>query len=107
MSSLQLLYLFEDIIQGAIERLVAEGNKPLFKQAQLDRYLGIKTLLRISRIWVAFLQLGKTVNWDLCSLYIKQIWKEIRYPQDMFVTLGGVIEVVCRSNKPTAVTLAR
>ena len=47
------------------------------------------------------------MNWDLCSLYIKQIWKEIRYPQDMFVTLGGVIEVVCRSNKPIAVTLAR
>ena len=36
MSSLQLLYLFEHIIPGAIERLVAEDNKPLFKQARLD-----------------------------------------------------------------------
>ena len=98
------LELFHKVPAGAIETLFDEQNQPLFKRADLGKYLGIRTkgdnfkdfpshyTRHRSEIEAAGLTapLGRTKNLH-----------------DIFINLDGSIEMAVRSKKPKAVALVK
>ena len=98
------LELFQEVPAGAIEMIFDEQNQPLFKRADLGKYLGIRnirdnfkdfpshyTRLRpeIEGV-VPYSTLGRTKN-----------------PHDIFINLDGSIEMAVQSKRNKAVALAK
>ena len=95
------LELFHEVPAGAIEMLFDDQNQPLFKRADLGKYLGIRntrdnfkdfpshyTRLRSEIEGVGSTNsLGRTKN-----------------PHDIFINLDGSIEIAAQSKKCKAVT---
>ena len=98
------LELFHEVPAGAIEMLFDDQNQPLFKRADLGKYLGIRntrdnfkdfpshyTRLRSEIEGVGSTNsLGRTKN-----------------PHDIFINLDGSIEIAAQSKKCKTVTLIK
>ena len=98
------LELFHEVPAGAIETLFDEQNQPLFKRADLGKYLGIRNI-------------GDNFK-DFSSHHVcprSEIEGVVRYdtfgrtknPHDIFINLDGPIEMAVRSKKPKAVALIK
>ena len=98
------LELFHEVPAGAIETLFDEQNQPLFKRADLGKYLGIENIKNHFKDFPSHYthfrsnlegggqtsSLGKTKN-----------------RHDIFVNLDGSIEMAVPSKKPKAVALVK
>ena len=96
------LELFHEVPAGAIETLFDEQNQPLFKRADLGKYLGIRNIGDNFKDFpsgynhprseieagVSTAHLGRTKN-----------------PHDIFINLDGSIETTVRSKNLKAVAL--
>ena len=101
------LDLFNSVPTGAIETLFDEQNQPLFKRADLGRYLGIKKIRDSFIDFPAhFCRTRETLD-GTTSTGTTGVLGRLRNPHDVFVNLDGALEIVIRSRKPKAVELAK
>jgi len=96
------LELFYEVPAGAIETLVDAENKPLFKRADLGRYLDIKNI-KSNFVEVVKTRTRKEIMRGRSDLPLKkdQNW------HDCFVFLDGALEIAVKSRKPRAVELIK
>ena len=98
------LELFHGVPVGAIETLFDEQNQPLFKRADLGKYLGIESI--------------KNNFKDFPSHYTRHRLEmeagsqtsplgRTKNPHDIFINLDGSIEMAVQSKKPKAAALVK
>ena len=98
------LKLFHEIPAGAIETLFDDQNQPLFKRADLGNYLSIED---IKHNFKDFPSHYIRPRLDLKGGGQAPFLGRAKNPHDIFINLGGSIEMVVGSKKPKEVTLVK
>ena len=98
------LELFHKVRPGATETLFNEQNQPLFKRADLGRYLGIRN---IRDNFKDFPSHYTRLRSEIESVVPYSPLERTKNCHDIFVNLDGSIEIAVRSKKPKAVTLVK
>lgn len=104
---LSQLSLFNAVPAGVIETLFDEQNQPNFKRADLEKFLnilnarqyGLDRSMTISRGEIE----GRPIV--VCDYSRSGMLGGGKNPHDIFVTLGGTLEITLRSRKAKAVKL--
>ena len=84
------LELFNAVPAGAIETVSDSDNNPLFKRADLGRFLGI------ARIKDMFKNVKYTARCDIKQGAAQNSPKQRQNNQDAFIDLDGALEIVVR-----------
>ena len=98
------LELFHEVPAGVIETLFDEQNQPLFKTADLGKYLGIRN------IGDTFNNFPSHYTHPRLEIEVEDLTASLgrtKNPHDIFIYLDGSIEMAVRSKKPKAVALVK
>ena len=95
---------FTKYLQGAIETVLDEQNQPLFKRADLSKYLGIEDIKSNFKDFSSHYTLRRS---DLKGVGLISSLGKTKNPHDIFINLDGSIEMDVRSQKPKAVALQK
>ena len=96
--------LFHEVPAGAIETLSDEQNQPLFKRADLGKYLAIEDIRHNFR---NFSLHYNRLRSDLEGGGLAPTLERAKSPHDIFINMDGSIEMAVRSKKLKAVTLIK
>ena len=97
------LSLFNAVPAGVIETVSDSDNNPLFKRADLGRFLGI------ANVAGNYPKIATKSRSQLTreGFGLTEPLGRMKNPQDAFVDLDGALEIVVRSKKPKAVEIAK
>ena len=98
------LKLFHKVPTGAIETLFDDQNQPLFKRADLGKYLGGEDIRHNFKDFPSHYthpRSGPEAGGWVPSL------RKTKNPHDIFINLDDSIEMTVRSKKPRAVALVK
>ena len=98
------LELFHKVPAGAIETLFDEQNQPLFKRADLGKYLGIRNIRDNFKDFPLHHAHPRSAI-EGVGLY--NTLGRVKNPHDIFINLDSAIEIAVRSKKPRAVALVK
>ena len=98
------LELFHKVPAGAIETVLDEQNQPLFKRADLSKYLGIEDIKSNFKDFSSHYTLRRS---NLKGVGLTSSLGKTKNPHDIFINLDGSIEMAVRSQKPKAVALQK
>ena len=98
------LELFHEVPAGAIETLFDEQNQPLFKRADLGKYLGIEDVIHNFRDLPSH---HNRLRLDLEGWGPTPTLGRTKNPHGIFINLDGSIEMAVWSKKPKAVPLVK
>ena len=106
------LELFHEVPAGAIETLFDEQNQPLFKRADLGKYLGIEDIKHNFKDLPSHYtrprsEIGAGSHATPSPPPMPPILGRTKNPHDIFLNLDGSIEMAVRSKKPKAVALVK
>ena len=90
--------LFNAVPAGAIETILDSDNKPLFKRADIGRFLGLACIKDM------FKDVKYTARLDTKQGAALNSPKQRQNDQDVFVDLDGALEIVVSSRKPSCRT---
>ena len=94
--------MFHKVPAGAIETLFDDQNQPLFKRADLGKYLGIEDIRQTFKDF-PYTRLRS----DMEARGRDPSLRKAKNPHDIFINLDGSIEVAVRSKKPKEVALVK
>ena len=98
------LQLFHKVPTGAIKRRFDEQNQPLFKRADLGKYVDIENIkLNFKDFPSHYTRLRSGLKGGGLTPSLGRT----KNPHDIFINLDGSIEIAVRSKKPKAVALAK
>ena len=98
------LELLHDVHAGAIETLFDEQNQPLFKRADLGKYLGIEDIRHNFRDFPSHYN---CLRLDLEGGGPAPTLERTKNSHDIFINLDVSIEMAVQSKKPKAVVLVK
>ena len=98
------LELFHKVLAGAIETLFDEQSQPLFKRADLGKYLGIRNIRDNFKDFPLHHAHPRSAI-EGVGLY--NTLGRVKNPHDIFINLDSAIEIAVRSKKPRAVALVK
>ena len=98
------LELFHKVPTGATEKLFNEQKQPLFKRADLGKYLGIRN---IRDNFKEFSSHHAHPRSEIEGVSVMDTLWRAKNPHDIFINLDGAIEIAVRSKKPRAVALIK
>ena len=98
------LELFHKVPAGAIEMLFDEQNQPLFKRADLGKYLGIRN---IRDNFKEFSLHHTRPRSEIEGAGVTNTLGRAKNLHDICINLDSAIEIAVRSKKPKAVTLVK
>ena len=96
------LKLFHKVPAGAIETLFDAQNQPLFKRADLGKYLGIRN---IRDNFKEFSSHHAHPRSEIGGVGVTNTLGRAKDHHDIFINLDGAIEIAVHSKKPKAVAL--
>ena len=91
------LELFHEVLAGAIEMLFNDQNQPLFKRADIGKYLGIEDIRHNFRDFPSHYN---RLRLDLEGGDLPPTLGREKNPHDIFINLDGSIEMALRSKNP-------
>ena len=98
------LELFHELPVGAIETLLNEQNQPLFKRADLGKYLGIRNIRDNFKDFPShYTRLRSEVE----GVVPYSTPGRTKNPHDIFINLDGSIEMAVRSKKTQGSCLSK
>ena len=98
------LELFHKVPAGAIETLFDEQNQPLFKRADLGKYLGIRN---IRDNFKEFSWHHASPRSEIEGVPPYKTFGRAKNHHDIFINLDSAIEIAVRSKKPRKVALVK
>ena len=98
------LELFHKVPAGAIETLFDEQNQPLFKRADLGKYLGIRNIRDNFKEFSSHHAHSRS---EIEGVGVTDTHGRAKNPHDTFINLDSAIEIAVRSKKPKAVALVK
>ena len=98
------LELFHEVPAGAIEKLFDDQNQPLYKRADLGKYLGIEDIKHNFKDFPSHYTRPRS---EIEAGGQAPRLRRTKNPHDIFINLDGSIEMPIRSKKPKAVTLVK
>ena len=98
------LELFHKVPAGAIETLFDDQNQPLFKRADLGKYLGIEDIRHNFKDFPSHYICPRL---DLEAGDRTPSLRKTNNPHEVFINLNGSLEMAVRSKKPKAVALIK
>ena len=96
--------LFHKVPAGATETLFDNQNQPLFKRADLGKYLSIEDIRHNFKGFPSHYTCPRS---DLEAGGRAPSLRKTKNPHDIFINLDGSIEMAVRSKKPKAVALVK
>ena len=98
------LELFHKVTARAIERLFDEQKQPLFKRADLGKYLGIEKMKDNFKNFPSHYACARSEIEGAC---LTCLLGRVKNPHDVFINLNGSIEMALRSKKRKAEALVK
>ena len=98
------LELFHEVPARAIETLFDAQNQPLFKIADLGKYLGIRN---VRDNFKEFSSHHARPRPEIEGVGVTDTLGRAKNPHDIFINLDSAIEIAVCSKKPTAVALVK
>ena len=98
------LELFHKVPAGAIETLFDEQNQPLFKRADLGKYLGIRNIRDNFKDFPLYHVHPRS---EIEGVGLYGTLGRAKNPHDIFINLDSAIEIAIHFKKPRAVALVK
>ena len=98
------LELFHKVPAGAIETIFDEQNQPLFKRADLGKYLGIRN---IRDNFKEFPLHHAHPRSEIEDVGVTNTLGRAKNPHYIFINMNSAIQMAVRSKKPKAVALVK